>query len=186
MRTDPCDRALSLSLHPAPVRKCGIQAHTARSVEIRQRKTFATVLTTHHDLSPFFTHTDQICGLALSAVETFEKEIMRLYKGHRGRESDGQAIALSRPSREGGPPSWCPIDVSVQQSFHDNLAVVGPFRSKPIWSNFMYPEIELASRGPWWFGTLEHARASLISGLRHHVASDTHSYLVSKGERSVF
>lgn len=50
----------------------------------------------------------------------------------------------------------------------------------------MSPEIELASRQPWWFGTFEHAKASLIFGLRHHVASEDHNYLVSRSEHSVF
>lgn len=63
-------------------------------------------------------------------ITSFEVEFFNAHRKWRSEDHDAKTVALARPSMEGGPPSWCPIDVAAYKGFHNNLAVIGHFNGK--------------------------------------------------------
>lgn len=96
-------------------------------------------------------------------IAAFKQDFFQSHKKGRFEDHDAKTVALAQPSIEGGPPSWCPIDVAAYKAFHNNLAVIGHFNGKSSDDDDYDKHTDSAD----WSDLLKAETVSLICTLQH-------------------
>lgn len=114
-------------------------------------------------------------------ITAFKQDFFHSHKKWRFQEHEAETVALAEPSIEGGPPTWCPIDVQAYRAFHNNLAVVGHFNGTSYYDDDYSKHTDPAD----WPDLLKSEAVSLICRLEHRAGGPLEHAFASKKHQAL-